>query len=604
MGKRSRSSTNKFKTENQVSKPKKKDWISVDVTDSWRSMALDGTESGFLSLEAFEPEDCSQTFEHSIEDIQDEQTKPLKKKKKKQTEKVVEAPPNPLEDSEMLEWEQFNLSPEIMKGLAHLRFQYPSPIQSLCIPAGISHKKNIIAASQTGSGKTLAFGIPMLDRMLRSPSEPSDIPLRGLVLTPTRELALQVTDHLKTVSKFCGLKIASIVGGMALSKQKRLLKNRPEIVVATPGRLWHWICDGDEHLKDFSRLEFIVIDEADRLICDGQFGDLYKILEEVAKYKVTVQRQVFLFSATLMSEADVKIKEMYQKITRTLGLNLEDKKKRKTAIFDLTSSTKTSFSLEEMQIQCTDIDKDLYLYYILATQPGKTLVFANSIASVRRMVSLFSLFNLPIWALHSNMQQRQRLKNLDRLKSLDHCILVCSDVAARGLDIPSVQLVVHYHAPRSSELYIHRSGRTARAGASGLSIALSSGEDSHFYSKLWKEIHDGNTVPEYHVDSDIVKVLRERLVVASKIDKETNFQSKRKSNRDWFTQSAEAMDIALDEQVMKTISYDDTSSEEKRISQRLEALKSRLSNLLGQTLETESKRKSSKFVTVSTELLK
>lgn len=325
-------------------------------------------------------------------------------------------------------------------------------------------------------------------------------PLYCLILTPTRELAIQIKNNLSIFTKHTGIHVAVVVGGMAAVKQERLLSKSPEIVIATPGRLWELIQSGNSHLSQIDNIRFLAIDETDRMLERGHFQELHHILERINldsdKRKL---RQNFVFSATLTLVHDLpkhlqkkrkfnsrKIHnltpaEKLEKIVDMLGIN-------NPKIVDITKGTGTSSTLTECRISCAIDHKDYYVYYFLQKHPGRTLIFCNSIGCVKRLTTLLSLLDCNPLPLHASMQQRQRLKNLERFRDVDGSILVATDVAARGLDIPCVDHVLHYQTPRTSESYVHRSGRTARATRQGITVLLTEPNELQNYLKLCKTL--------------------------------------------------------------------------------------------------------------------
>lgn len=197
------------------------------------------------------------------------------------------------------------MSDEIIKALIELKFTTPTEIQRLSIPSA-SHKCDILGAAETGSGKTLAFGLPLIQSIQKELiDEEKKTNLFGLILTPTRELAIQITKHLKAVAKYTSVKIACIIGGLALVKQERVLNSNPHIVVGTPGRIWELIQGGNEHLQKLMSLKYLVIDETDRMIEKGHFAEMEQILGTINSDEENTKRQTFVFSATLTMTHDL-----------------------------------------------------------------------------------------------------------------------------------------------------------------------------------------------------------------------------------------------------------------------------------------------------------
>lgn len=328
-------------------------------------------------------------------------------------------------------------------------------------------------------------------------------PLYALVLTPTRELAVQVKDHLISAAKYTGIKVTAIFGGLAAVKQERVLAKCPEIVVATPGRLWELYTEGNPHLRKLEDIHFLAIDETDRMVEKGHFEELKLVLEKLNADPVKkAQRQNFVFSATLtmVHELPKYLQQKNRGRKNKLQTQSSDEKMQilidhlgisQPKIVDITPRATTGGTaqrLTECRISCPLEQKDLYLYYFLQRHPGRTIVFCNSIECVRRLAKLFALLDCDPWALHAKMAQRQRLKNLERFTDSSTGLLIATDVAARGLDIPQVEHVIHYQVPRTSENYIHRSGRTARANAEGIAMLIMEPGETNDYVKLCRNL--------------------------------------------------------------------------------------------------------------------
>lgn len=331
--------------------------------------------------------------------------------------------------------------------------------------------------------------------------ESNDKPLYALILTPTRELAVQIKDHLLTAAKYTDIQVAAIFGGLAHVKQERVLRKCPEIVVATPGRLWELIEEGNEHLNKLENIQFLVIDETDRMVEKGHFDELKLLLNRLnADADKKAQRQNFVFSATLSMVHDLpaylqkkKLSGKPKKLVKEtaahkLQLLIETIGMAQPKIIDITQKNGTASLLTECRITCQLDQKDLYLYYFLQRHPGRTIVFCNSVDCVKRLAQLFGLLGCQPRPLHAHMNQRQRLKNLERFTAVDTALLIATDVAARGLDIPNVQHVIHYQVPRTSENYVHRSGRTARAKSEGLTLLLMEPAEVKDYVRLCRTL--------------------------------------------------------------------------------------------------------------------
>ncbi|KAI3874123.1 hypothetical protein MKX03_029799, partial [Papaver bracteatum] len=436
---------------------------------------IDEVDYGVLINNPFESKKRNRT-EVSADDEEkvDKKVKKVKAKKKKKKKKSlivsegdstsvvkddsdnkVEIGETVVDEAEFYEWKALRLHPLLLKSIYKLGFKEPTPIQKVCIPAAAHQGKDVIGAAETGSGKTLAFGLPILQRLLQEREKAGvsltergnnvekgalGSTLRALIITPTRELALQVTDHLKVASSLTNIRVVPIVGGISSEKQERLLKARPEIVVGTPGRLWELMQGGDPHLVELHSLSFFVLDEADRMIESGHFQELQSIIDMLpmtaapdegqldnSQSCVTVsniqrkKRQTFVFSATIALSSDFrkKLKGGSRKSKQSLSGELSSIEKLSeragmradAAIFDLTNAAVMVDKLEESFIECREEDKDAYLYYLLSVHgQGRTIVFCTSIAALRHISSLLRLLGINLWPLHSQMQQRARLK--------------------------------------------------------------------------------------------------------------------------------------------------------------------------------------------------
>ncbi|NXG51823.1 DDX24 helicase, partial [Psilopogon haemacephalus] len=413
-------------------------------------------------------------------------------------------------------------------------------------------------------------------------------PLLGLVLTPTRELAVQVKHHIDAVAKFTGIKTAILVGGMAAQKQERVLNRKPEIVIATPGRLWELVKERHPHLSNLRQLRCLVIDEADRMVEKGHFLELSQLLEILNDSQYNPQRQTFVFSATLtlVHQTPTRLlqKKNAKKIDKKTKLELLMEKvgiKAKPKVIDLTRKEATVETLTETRIHCNTNEKDYYLYYFLLQYPGRTMVFANSIDCVKRLSSLLTILNCDPLPLHANMHQKQRLKNLERFAERESCVLLTTDVAARGLDIPNVQHVIHYQVPRTSELYVHRSGRTARAASEGLSLLLIGPDDLLNFRKIYKTLEKSEELPFFPVETKCMTSIKERVNLARQIEKAEYFNNRAKQHNSWLQQAADALEIDLDDDMLMGKTSEQEESQKQKM---LKGMKKQLKCMLSQPL--------------------
>lgn len=491
------------------------------------------------------------------------------------------------EDVDTSAWEELGLSEKVIGALAGLKFSKPSNIQASTIPEIIAGR-DLIGKASTGSGKTLAFGIPIVERYLTTHSESKDkdsktptVPT-ALIVAPTRELAHQITAHLTELcvkGDFDAPSIATITGGLSVQKQRRQLE-KAHIVVGTPGRLWEVISSGQGLLRSLKQIKFLVLDEADRLLSQGHYqelGEILKVLdreddeEDEGEPTPEVERQTLVFSATFSKGLQQKLagKVKFGNGTGDImnkadsmeyllkKLNFREEQPR---YIDANPESQMASKLREGLIECAGPEKDLYLYSLLLFHPNKrALIFTNSISAVRRLTPFLTNLNLPALPLHSSMIQKARLRSIERFKERPGSILVATDVAARGLDIPKVDLVIHYHLPRAADTYVHRSGRTARADASGSSIIICAPEEVAGVRRLVAKVHaraesareQTNKKRAYFIrtldiDRRIVSRLKPRATLSKKLADTVIAKEKKNSTDDMFMQAAEDLGIDYD----------------------------------------------------------
>lgn len=364
------------------------------------------------------------------------------------------------EDPQFEDFNGFGLNQDILESLKTLNFTKPTPIQSKALPPALKGN-DIIGIAQTGSGKTAAFAIPILQSLWEAQT-----PYFACVLAPTRELAYQISETFAALGSNMGLRSCTIVGGMDMVEQAKELMRKPHVIVATPGRLM----DHLETTRGFSlkSLRYLVMDEADRLL-ELEFGPvLDKILQVIPR-----DRKTMLFSATLTSKID--------KLQRA-SLNHPVK-------VAVNTKYSTVDTLEQTLMVVPDGFKNTYLIHIMNENIGKSMiVFTRTCAHCQRVSLLARLLGFEAIPLHGQLSQQQRLGSLNKFKSGDKNILVATDVAARGLDIPSVDIVINYDIPTDSKAYIHRVGRTARAGRTGKAVSLVTQYDLDLFLKIERVI--------------------------------------------------------------------------------------------------------------------
>jgi len=463
-------------------------------------------------------------------------------------------------DVDIAAWRALNLSPDTLAGISKLGFSKPTAIQKAVIPE-ILAGHNVIGKASTGSGKTLAFGIPLFEKYLEQKQMMKKKKgILALVITPTRELAHQINQHLLDLSN--GLtnehpSIVTLTGGLSIQKQQRQIKYA-DIIVGTPGRLWEVISGSHDLIDEMKKIQYLVLDEADRLLSQGHFKELEEILnildtskEEEAEDKN--QKQTLVFSATFQKDLQNKLSNR----SNSTGTDMEYLIKRlkfgeKPKFIDVDPVKQMVSGLKEGLVECAGTDKDLYLYAVHVLHPTmRTLIFVNSISSVRRIVPFLQNLGLSALPLHSQMIQKARLRSIEKFKSSKTTILIATDVAARGLDIPNIDLVVHYHLPRTSDAYIHRSGRTARAGHTGSSIILCSPDEIAGVRRLVARVHVSTQsktgmIQSLDIDRRIVQKLRPRTNLAKRISDIDAAKEKKHSRDESFKQAAEDLGVEYD----------------------------------------------------------
>lgn len=370
-----------------------------------------------------------------------------------------------------------------------LGFQTPTAIQEKSIPIALEGR-DIIGLAETGSGKTAAFALPMLQALLDKPQ-----PMFGLVLAPTRELAYQISQQFEALGSLINVRCAVIVGGMDMVPQAIALAKKPHIVVATPGRLM----DHLENTKGFSlrQLKYLVMDEADRLL-DLDFGP---ILDKILQVLPRAERKTMLFSATMNTRLDNLTRAALQSPVR---VNISS------------SAYQTVKGLKQRYIFIPHKYKDIYLVYILNAFAGQTcILFTRTVHETQRIAFLLRALGQSAIPLHGQMNQSSRLGALNKFKSGGRDILVATDVASRGLDIPSVDLVLNFDLPPDSKTYVHRVGRTARAGKAGTAISVVTQYDVEIFQRVEKAL--GKTLEEYGMEKEEVMVFANRVGDAQRI---------------------------------------------------------------------------------------
>ena len=360
------------------------------------------------------------------------------------------------------EFAALGLDEKVLPAIKAKGFETPSPIQKLTIPVLLDEDRHndLIAQAQTGTGKTAAFGLPLLQQLT-----PKKGPVQGLILVPTRELALQVTEELISFNKYSRLTITAIYGGASISEQLRRLKKGVDIVVGTPGRILDHLRRGTLDLKE---LQYLILDEADEMLNMGFIEDVEAILAESNDY-----RRILLFSATMPARI-VALSKQYMKEVEVL------KVPSKEMTTDLT---------DQIYFEVRDSDKFDALTRIIDVEAEfYGIVFCRTKVAVDELVTRLTQRGYAAEGLHGDVSQAQREKILKKFKDKQVTILVATDVAARGIDINNLTHVINYSLPQDSESYVHRIGRTGRAGNTGTAITFISSSEYRQFMMMQREI--------------------------------------------------------------------------------------------------------------------
>ncbi|CAA20727.1 ATP-dependent RNA helicase Mak5 [Schizosaccharomyces pombe] len=481
-------------------------------------------------------------------------------------------------------WAHFSLSPEMLGSLSKAGFSKPMPIQSLVIPEA-SIGFDIIGKADTGSGKTLAFGIPILEHCLRNVDAKY---VQALVVAPTRELAHQICQHFELIKPSPNIRVMSITGGLAVQKQQRLLNKHPHVVVATPGRLWS-VINENNLTGNFKKIKCLVLDEADRLLQKSHFEELSKLLEILGNPMHT-QRQTFIFSATFDEGLQQRLKKnMKGNITEKYNSPMENMLKEvrffgKPKFLDANPQSAVASRVLEGLIECAPAEKDLYLYYLIMRYPGKTMVFANGIEDIKRITPFLNELKVPSYPLHAQLDQKKRLQSLEKFKNNPKGVLVCTDVAARGIDIPSVTHVIHYHVPHTADMYVHRSGRTARANEDGVSILMCGPKELSQLKRLCYRLKKKiETFINFPVDMSILDILKTRVVLAHKIVNLTRKDGRVGREEAWLKSMAQELGVESSDDEDPDLPKKSESSKNKK---QIAHLRSELAPLLHEKIRT------------------
>jgi len=396
-----------------------------------------------------------------------------------------------------MKFESFSFAPEILRAIAECGYQSMTPIQQQAIPA-IRRGEDVLASAQTGTGKTAAFALPILQRMCDNPKETMPSNTRALILTPTRELAAQVADNITAYSKHLNLTVLTIYGGVKIDTQSQKLKRGADVIVATPGRLLEHIVACNLSL---SNVEFLVLDEADRMLDMGFSADIKKILQAVNK-----NRQNMLFSATFSTEVKKLANEMLEK----------------PKVITVDKQNTTAATVSQVIYPVEQRRKRELLSELIGTKNWRqVLVFTATRDAADKLVKELNLDGIPSGVVHGEKAQGSRRRALREFVEGKIRVLVATEVASRGLDIQNLEYVVNYDLPFLAEDYVHRIGRTGRAGKTGVAISFVSREEERTLADIEKLIGQQIrrvTVPGYEVGS--------REMLLKQIEKRRSFAKK------------------------------------------------------------------------------
>ncbi|WP_405114006.1 DEAD/DEAH box helicase [Paenibacillus sp. FSL K6-1217] len=410
-----------------------------------------------------------------------------------------------------------NLIPPILKALSLENYTSPTPIQEESIPAALAGR-DILGCAQTGTGKTAAFSLPIIQLLSQQPGRSgSGKRIRSLILTPTRELALQIQENIQAYSKFTTIRSTAIVGGVSQKAQERALAIGVDILIATPGRLIDLI---SQKRVDLQHVQILVLDEADRMLDMGFIHDVKRIIA-----KMPVKKQTLFFSATMPTEIS--------QLVKTLLVN--------PVKIEITPVSSTVDRIEQAIYLLENGNKQNQLNRLLQ-DPSivSALVFTRTKRGADRVTRDLTRINITAQAIHGNKSQNERQNALRNFKSGATRVLVATDIAARGIDIDELSHVINFNLPNIPETYVHRIGRTGRAGMSGIAISLCEAEEIPYLKDIQKLI--GKTIPEikehaYPMSKSNLALLADRPSKAQvKPSQKAKTNPARKPKSEWFAQ--------------------------------------------------------------------
>ena len=358
-----------------------------------------------------------------------------------------------------MKFTDLNLREQLQRAIKHEGYDEPTPIQAQAIPHALANK-DIIGVAQTGTGKTAAFLLPLLERLAGKQAPTPKAP-RALIVAPTRELALQLGKSIETYGKYTNTRYQAIYGGVSQKPQVAALQRGVDIVVATPGRLLDLINQKKLHLQE---VEVLILDEADRMLDMGFIPDIKKIVQQTPN-----NRQTLLFSATMSKDVEKLTKEFQNNPVRV-------------------EVARQATAAEKVDQHLLYVDKhqknDLLIHLLQEEGVGQVLVFTRTKHKANKVSKLLSKQGFRADAIHGNKSQNQRTKALNRFKNRNSRVLVATDVASRGIDVDDISHVINYELPNEAESYVHRIGRTGRAGSSGVAWSFCAADEKNFLKKI------------------------------------------------------------------------------------------------------------------------
>lgn len=362
--------------------------------------------------------------------------------------------------TQSVQFSDFPLSPLIHKAIQESGYTQPTPIQSQSIPQ-LLKRRDLLGTAQTGTGKTAAFALPILQNLLDSRRELAPKSPRSLVLAPTRELAIQIFDNFKSYGKHTNLKFAVMFGGVSQNPQVAEVRQGVDVLIATPGRLLDLV---NQKLLNLSKLEILVLDEADRMLDMGFLPDIKKILQLVPK-----ERQNLFFSATMSNEI----------LNLTKSMLVDPIKVQVNPV----SSTAELIQQSVMFVE-KDQKRNLLLHLLQNPKIYSAIVFSRTKHGANRIAEFLTKNKIHADAIHGNKSQGARQRAIENFRNGSSKVLVATDIAARGIDIDHVSHVINYDLPADTESYVHRIGRTARAGSSGIAISFCDAEEKAYLKDI------------------------------------------------------------------------------------------------------------------------